>query len=314
VRTSRLDDPYKLLDVARDATTDDIRVAYRKLAKQHHPDLNPGNAKAEARFKEISGANDILSDPDKRAQFDRGEIDASGQPQAGAHPSYSEYAGGEAGRTYSHAGPRGGGWNNDDLSEIFGSMFNRDRSRGGNAPMRGADEHYALTAQFLDAVTGADRRLTLPDGRILDVKIPPGVISGQVLRLRGQGGPGHNGGPTGDALLEIAVRPHAYFKRDGQNVRIELPVSLTEAVLGGMVEIPTPSGPVRMRIPAGSDSGTELRLRGKGVAKSEKHAAGDLYAKLRVEVGQSDPALDAFLQSWKPEHTRDPRQSMKAPS
>jgi DnaJ-class molecular chaperone len=314
VRTSRLDDPYKVLGVAHDAATDDIRIAYRKLAKQHHPDLNPGNAKAEARFKEISGANDILSDPDKRAQFDRGEIDASGQAQAAAHQPYSHYAGGEAGRTYSRAGSRESGWSNDDLSDIFGSMFNRERGRGGNGPMRGADEHYALTVQFLDAVTGADRRLTLPDGRILDVKIPPGVISGQVLRLRGQGGPGQNGGPNGDALLEIFVQPHAYFKREGQNVRIELPVSLTEAVLGGMVEIPTPSGPVRMRIPAGSDSGTELRLRGKGVPKSEKHAAGDLYARLRVEIGRSDPALDAFLLGWKPEHTRDPRQSMKEPS
>ncbi len=302
-------DPYATLGVARDATQDDIRKAYRRLAKQHHPDLNPGNAKAEERFKEVSAANELLSDAEKRARFDRGEIDAAGQEQA-PRPSYREYAENEPGRRYGRAGPAPGGWSADDLSEIFGGMF--DEARRGGGPIRGGDEHYTLTTSFIDAVTGATPRLTLPDGRTLDVKIPPGTSDGQVLRLRNQGSPGWNGGPAGDALIEIRVLPHKFFKRDGQDIRLDLPVTLQEAVLGGPVEVITPGGPVRMRIPPGSDTGTELRLRGRGIPALGSRPAGDLYATLRVVVGKTDAALEAFLREWKPAHPTNPRQDMEA--
>jgi DnaJ-class molecular chaperone len=308
-----LEDPYQTLGVARDASQDDIRTAYRKLAKQHHPDLNPGNAKAEERFKTISAANELLSDPEKRKKFDRGEIDAAGQERA-PQPTYREYADAAQGRRYGTAGPQPGAWSDDDLADMLGAMFEEPRGAGAAARMRGRNEHYALTVGFLDAVNGATSRLTLPDGATLDVKIPPGTAEGQVLRLRGKGGAGRNGGPDGDALIEIHVAPHRYFERDGRDIRLELPVTLAEAVLGGPVEVPTPGGPVRMRVPPHSDTGTELRLRGRGVPAHGHHGAGDLFAKLRVVLGTPDAALEAFLRDWKPEHPADPRRAMEAGS
>jgi len=306
-----VEDPYKTLGVSRDASQDDIRRAYRKLAKKHHPDLNPGNAKSEDLFKSVSLANEILSDPDKRGRFDRGEIDATGQERA-QQSSYRDYADGDTGHRYRRDGAEPGGWNAEDFEDIFGSMFNDGKRRGGRtAARRGRDESYRLATEFLDAVNGATRRLTLPDGRTLDVKIPPGTSDAQVMRLRGQGGAGSNGGPAGDALIEIQVKPHGFFKRDGQTIRLELPVSVAEAVLGGPVEVPTPGGPVRMRIPPHSDSGTELRLRGRGVPAHGDMPAGDLYATLRVTVGTVDAALETFLRGWTPEHPTDPRHKME---
>ncbi|HVM86106.1 MAG TPA: DnaJ C-terminal domain-containing protein [Candidatus Binatia bacterium] len=308
----RLDDPYKLLGVGRDASAEEIRKAYRKLAKQLHPDLNPGNAKAEERFKAVSAANALLSDPVTRGKFDRGEIDADGHERAprdsARGPSYREYAEAEPGRRYA--------WREEDLSDLFGSVFGSgdfDETAGPGAkrPRRGHNEHYALTIEFLDAVNGATPRLTLPDGRVLDVKIPPGTVDGQTLRLRGQGGRGTSGGPSGDALIDIHVKPHRFFTRDGQDIRLDLPVSLSEAVLGGPVEVPTPQGKVRMQVPKGSDSGTKLRLRGRGVAAHGKMEAGDLYATLRVVIGKSDTALEEFLRNWRPETAADPRSTME---
>jgi DnaJ-class molecular chaperone len=194
---------------------------------------------------------------------------------------------------------------------MFGSMFNGDRPSGGKARRHGRDELYSLTTDFLDAVNGATRRLTLPDGRTLDVKIPAGTTDGQVLRLRGQGNGGANGGSDGDALIEIHVTPHRFFRRNDQDIRLELPVSLSEAILGGPVEVPTPGGYVRMKIPSHSDGGTELRLRGRGVPAHDGRAAGDLYATLRMVVGTPDPALEEFLRNWKPEHPADPRRTME---
>ncbi len=306
-----MDDPYKTLGVARDASHDDIRRAYRNLAKQHHPDLNPGSTQAEERFKAVSAANELLSDPEKRGRFDRGEIDAAGQERA-SRPSYRDYAEGEPGRRYARAGPQPEGWNAADIDDLFGAMFDEEGRSGGKTRRHGRDTLYALTTDFLDAVNGATRRLTLPDGRALDVKIPPGTTDGQVLRLRGQGNDGANGGSDGDALIEIHVTPHRYFKRVGQDIRLELPVTLPESVLGGLVEVPTPAGPVRMRIPPHSDGGTELRLRGRGVPAHGGRAAGNLYATLRVAIGAPDAALEDFLRTWAPEHPVDPRQAMEA--
>lgn len=307
-------DPYEVLGVTRDASQDDIRRAYRKLAKTHHPDLNPGDAAAEAKFKEISAANNLLSDPEQRARFDRGEIDAEGQEQAPRH-SYREYADAGAGARYgAGAGRTGappGGWTTDDLEAMFSSMFSGAHARGGRAQAaHGPDAHYALTITFLDAVNGATQRLTLPDGGVLDVKIPPGTEDGQTLRLRGKGGEGWNGGPPGDALIRITVSPHKFFVRDGQNIRLDLPVTLSEAVQGGPVEVPTPGGTVRMRVPAGADNGTVLRLRGRGVPAHGGKAAGDLYATLRVVIGKPDEALKTFLRDWKPEGGVNPRAGM----
>jgi DnaJ-class molecular chaperone len=302
LRRKMLDDPYDTLGVAREATAADIRLAYRKLAKAHHPDLNPGNAKAEERFKAVAAANEILSDPAKRRQFDAGEIDASGAPAR--PPGYEHYASGAPGRRY---GPAAANWDQDDLQDIFGSMFEEIRRPG--AARRGQDMRYKLTISFLQAVSGATSRLTLPNGRDLEVKIPAGTESGQVLRLRGQGGAGDGG--DGDALIEIEVAPHPYFERSGQDIRLVLPVTLVEAVLGAEVEVPAPGGRLRLRIPAGSDSGSQLRLRAKGVPAHGGMPAGDLYATLRIELGQPDQALEDFLRGWQPAQKFDPRQNME---
>ena len=219
---------------------------------------------------------------------------------------------GETGRRYGRTGPQQGGWRAADIDDMFGSMFNGDRQSGGAARRHGRDELYALTTDFLEAVNGATRRLTLPDGRTLDVKIPAGTTDSQVLRLRGQGNKGVNGGADGDALIEIHVTPHRFFKRDGQDIHLELPVTLSEAVLGGPIAVPTPGGSVKMRIPPHSDGGTELRLRGRGVPAHDGKAAGNLYATLRMVVGVPDEALEVFLRDWKPEHPAEPRKTMEA--
>jgi DnaJ-class molecular chaperone len=302
------DDPYTTLGVARDASADDIRSAYRKLAKQHHPDLNPGNKAAEERFKSISAANELLSDPEKRGKFDRGEIDASGQERP-EQRSYRNYAEGAQGGRYGHAGPQQEAWQTEDLDDIFGDLFGA-RQAGGTAPRRGRDAHYTLTIGFLDAVNGAAKRLTLPDGRTLDVKVPVGVEEAQTLRLRGQGAAGRNAGPAGDALIEIHIEDHMFFRRVGQDIRLDLPVTVTEAVLGGPVMVPTPGGRLKMTIPAHSDSGRELRLRGRGVPAQGGQAAGDLYVTLRVVIGPTDDALETFLRDWKQDF--DPRSTMGA--
>lgn len=299
------DDPYKILGLARTATGDEIRSAYRKLAKKHHPDLNPGNKAAEEKFKEISTANELLSDPEKRARFDKGEIDASGAEKA-PQRSYRQYAESGGGERYSGGGA--GGFGGENFEDIFSTIF---EARGGGraGPARGADARYVLEAEFLDAINGATRRLTLPDGQVLDVKIPPGTSAGDVLRLRGRGQPGRAGGPAGDALIEIQVGTHPFYRREGQDLFMDLPVSLNEAVLGGRIEVPTPGGEVAMKLKPHVDTGTELRLRSRGVPAHGKLAAGDLYVKLRVAIGPVDERLEAFLKDWHQEDY-DPRATM----
>ena len=299
-------DPYETLGVRRGDSEETIRKAYRKLAKRHHPDLNPGDKQAVERFKAINAANDILSDPEKRARYDRGEIDADGRETAASH------APGGAWRHYAGAEPYGGGaghgFSADDLESLFGQAFG-----AGFGPQRGRDMHYALTVSFIEAATGAVRRVTLPDGRTLDVTIPPGVRDGHVLRLRGQGeaggqagGQGGARGAAGDALVEISVAPHRLFRREGDDIVIDLPVTLREAVLGATVEVPTVKGRVRLAIPPGSGDGTRLRLKGRGIA------GGHQFVVLHPLLPPGEePALAEFLRGWTPAHPFNPRAGLE---
>ena len=299
--------PYEVLGVKPDASADEIRKSYRKLAKQFHPDLNPGKPEAEARFKSLSAAYDLLSDPEKRARYDRGEIDESGTERP-PRSYYRSHAEGAAGRKYQPEGELDLG-DLEDLFAAFGSGRGA-RSRGGaEFRARGGDRHFALTVDFVEAATGGKKRLSLAPEEWLDVTIPPGIDDGQVLRLKGKGGPGFGGGPAGDALIEVHVAPHPLFRRDGDNIQIELPVSLAEAVLGAGVTVPTVTGPVTMTIPKGSDTGTQLRLRGKGIQR--RRNPGDQYVTLKVMIGHTaDPALAEFLEKWAPQHPVDPRAGM----
>ncbi|WP_370678269.1 DnaJ C-terminal domain-containing protein [Pleomorphomonas sp. PLEO] len=299
-----LDDPYATLGLTQAASQGEIRHAYRKLAKRYHPDLNPGKPKAEALFKKVSLANELLSDPERRARFDRGEIDAAGQERP-PQPTYRDFAEGDAGHRYGAA---------NEFSDLFGSIFDSVHRKTGSSQASGQDELYSLDVNFLEAVNGATRRLTLPDGRSLDVTIPAGTEDGQVLRLKGQGTVSSHGGVNGNALIEIHVALHRWFHRDGRDIRIDVPMTLGEAVLGGAIEVPTPGGLVRMRIPPHSDTGTKLRLRGRGVPAHGKEAAGDLQVTLRVMIGAADPALEAFLTTWTPEHANNPRRAMETTS
>jgi DnaJ-class molecular chaperone len=298
-------DPYRTLGVKRDASQEDIQKAYRRLAKKLHPDLNPGNKKAEEEFKDVSAAYDLLGDPDKRKRFDRGEIDASGAERA-SHGFYRDYAerGGASNPYTSDAGFADFGSDEDIFAQLFG--------RGGreNLRMRGQDSVYRLELDFLDAINGGKRQVTLPDGEALDVTIPPGTHDGQILRLRGKGKPGIGGGKAGDALIEIQVRPHPEFIRKGDDIYIELPISLKEAVLGGKARAPTPSGPVSVNIPKWSNTGSVLRLRGKGVPRPGG-GRGDEYVTLKIMLpDKRDPELERFVATWQP--VSAPRQAMEA--
>jgi len=301
------EDPYKILGVAKDASAEDIRKAYRKLAKQHHPDLNPGNKAAEEKFKAVSAANELLSDMEKRARYDRGEIDESGAEKPPPR-SYRQYADAGAGERYGYSGAQG--FEGENFEDLFSTIFQNRGAGGGTQASRGRDMQYTLTAEFLDAVNGTQKRLTLPDGQVLDVKIPAGTVDGDILRLRGKGGPGRNNGPAGDALIEISVASHKFFRREGQDIRIDLPVTVPEAVLGAKVNVPTPGGTVTMTLKPHSDTGTELRLRGRGVPAKGAAAAGDLYVKLQVVIGKVDEKFEEFLREWKPEEPFDPRREM----
>ncbi|MGE5271467.1 MAG: DnaJ C-terminal domain-containing protein [Thiohalocapsa sp.] len=309
---------YDVLGVKRDASADDIRKAYRKLAKQFHPDLNPGKPEAEARFKAVTAAHDILSDAEKRGRYDRGEIDESGAERP--RYSYRPHAEGAHGWKYSPEGEI----NPEDLEDLF-AMFGRGAPGGGGAGRRqraggaqgfqmpGADRHYTLTIDFPLAATGGKQRLALSPNEWLDVTIPPGIEQGQILRLKGKGGPGFGGGPPGDALIEVLVEPHPLFRRDGDDIHVELPVSLAEAVLGGRIEVPTVTGPVAMSVPKGSDTGTRLRLRGKGIHRRRggHDTSGDQYVTLKVVIGASgDEELANFLNGWAEKHPTEPRRGI----
>ena len=297
-------DPYQTLGVKKDASQAEIQKAYRRLAKKLHPDLNPGNKQAEEQFKEVLAAYDLLSDPEKRARFDRGEIDASGAERP-RQRYYRDFAdAGASGPYTSDAGFADFAGMDDIVSEIFG------RQERGNVRMRGADVHYRLALDFLDAINGGKQQLTLPDGSLLDVTIPPGTNDGQILRLRGKGPPGIGGGPPGDALIEIEVRPHPLFTRKGDDIYVELPISLREAVLGGKVNVPTPSGAVTMTVPKWANTGTRLRLKGRGAPRADG-TRGDGYVTLKVLLPERpDPELEKFIAQWRPATARNPREAI----
>lgn len=300
-------DPYQVLGVGRTASADEIKSAYRKLARAMHPDVNPNNPRAEEQFKEATSAYDLLSDPVKRRRFDRGEINAEGQERArsgGARP------GGRG--TRPGAGATGGGgsrsWNFDSMfsdDDLFSDIFARaSKGPGGrqhSAPRKGPDVNYRLHVTFEEAALGTSRMVSLTNGKRLTVKVPPGTEDGAVLRLKGQGGPGQSGGPDGDALVEVKVKPHALLRREGAVVIAEVPVTLHEAVLGARIEVPTISGKVRLKVPAGSNGGTTLRLPAKGIPGPDG-TPGDQLVRLRLVLeNPTDGRLETFLKKWTPD-------------
>lgn len=284
-------DPYKLLGVSKSATEAEIKKAYRQLAKKMHPDANPGDEKAADRFKEITAAYTLLSDKNLRAQYDSGQVDASGQQQ-------NPFAGGGFG-----AGHRQGGYQNatfgggDDMADLFASLFGMQMGSGPGAgtrtrmrrPQKGADVRYTMSLSFVESLKGGTKRVRMGNGQSLDVKIPKGVEDGAVLRLRGKGQPGVDGGPSGDAKVEISVGTHKYITRDGNKLRMTLPISLQEAVLGAKVRVPMADGAVALNIPAGTNSGKTFRLKGKGIK------GDDLLVTTQIVL---DDPTDSGLKAW----------------
>lgn len=291
-------DPYQVLGVGKTATQDEIRKVYRKLAKSLHPDLHPGDKAAEERFKDVSSAYSLLSDEPKRKRFDAGEIDAQGQERP-EHSFYRAHADGGAGMKYARGDFAGFENLGDVFSDLFGGGGVGGQRRGGTFTARGADITYSLRAGFLEAANGAKKRITMPDGKVLDLNIPAGVKDRQTLRLKGQGQPGIGGGPAGDAYVEIVIESHAFFTRKDNDVHMTLPVTVQEALLGGKVEVPTVSGPVTLNIPKGSNTGSTLRLKGKGILDPASGQTGDQYVRLEVHLpDKPDPALEAFAKDW----------------
>jgi len=308
-------DPYQELGVSRTASADEIRKAFRKLAKQHHPDTNPNNKQAEERFKRVSAAFDILGDAEKRRKYDAGEIDAEGRETARG------FAGGPWGNGGGGFGGRGGrgGFQSEtfegvDLGDILGEMFGGGRGggRGGGAgggfggfSQRGADVRAKLEIDLEDAIRGGKKRIAFSDGRTIDVTIPKGAQEGQTLRLKGQGHSGRSG--PGDAFIELTILPHPIFQREGEVLVMDVPVTVYDAVLGGKVEAPTPDGPVTLTVPKGSNTGTRLRLKGRGMSDAQGRR-GDLFARLTVVLPDgADPALEAFAESWRRDRPYTPR-------
>ncbi len=300
------DDPYLLLAVPRTASADDISKAFRKLAKELHPDLHPNDKALADRFKKVSAAYELLSDADKRARFDRGEIDGAGEPRRG----YNPYGG--AGSPFPGRGgrPGAGAGSAEDMGfgDVFADLFGgRGRPRPA-AAVRGQDVRYTLEVEFLEAVAGAKKRVSLPEGGVLDLAVPEGVEDGQTLRLKGKGRPGPRGAEAGDAMVEIKVRPHKDFKRDGTDILLDLAISIDEAVLGTRIEVPTATGRVALNVPKGTSSGTVFRLRGKGVRSMTTGATGDQLVTIRIVLPETiDDQLAYFMSEWRQKNAYDPR-------
>ncbi|MFO1247340.1 MAG: DnaJ C-terminal domain-containing protein [Alphaproteobacteria bacterium] len=311
-------DPYEVLGVPRSASEADIKKAFRTLAKKHHPDKHAGDAAAQKRFQEISGAYDILGDKEKRAQFDAGAIGADGNPK-GFDPRQGGFGGGGfRGNPFGGgggAGPGGFHFSFDDapggaagFEDIFADLMGGRRGRGQPRAAKGEDFSAAVTVSFDEAAMGGTRRVALQNGEQIDVKIPAGVKDGQTIRVKGRGGAGRGGGPNGDILLTVSVSAHPWKTRDGNDIRMDLPVTLKEAVLGGKVPVPTLTGTVSLSVPPNSNTGTTLRLKGKGIAA--KDGPGDLYVRLVISLpDKPDSALKTFLEGWGGDY--DPRAKLR---
>lgn len=314
-------DPYEVLGVPKTASEADIKKAFRALAKKHHPDKHAGNAAAQKRFQEISGAYDILGDKEKRSQYDAGAIGPDGNPR-GFDPRQGYGAGGfRQGNPFGGGGPGGPGGREFHFSfdegpgaaagfeDIFADLMGG--RRGGRArPTKGEDLSAAVTVSFEEAANGGTRRVVLQNGEQIDVKIPVGVKDGQVIRVKGRGGAGRGGGPSGDILLSVSVAPHPFMTRDGNDIRMDLPVTLKEAVLGAKVPVPTLTGTVSLSVPPNSNTGTILRLKGKGIAAHGSETAGDLYVRLVISLPEKpDESLKSFAQGWRTDY--DPRSKLR---
>jgi DnaJ-class molecular chaperone len=314
-------DPYEVLGVPRGASAAAIKSAYRKLAKKHHPDSNKSDPKAADRFSELNSANEIIGDEDKRKQFDRGEIDAEGKPRFHGFPGGGDPrargAGGFESRTFRTGGAGPGGFGGGGgFEDILNSMFSG--ARGGGRPGAGTnfefdpggialdlDLNVAMAVSLEESVRGGEKRVRLPTGKELNVKIPAGVVAGQQIRLKGQGetAPGH---PPGDLLITVSIAPHAFFKVDGSDLRVDLPITLYEAVLGGKVRVPTLGNPVELSIPTNTSSGRTFRLKGKGLLKTG--AAGDLFVTTRIMLPDgNDAELEALMHKWRDGRPYNPR-------
>jgi len=314
-------DPYEVLGVPRSANAAAIKSAFRKLAKKYHPDANKNDPKAAARFAELNSANEIIGDADKRKQFDRGEIDAEGKPRFQGFPGGG--AGARAGGFETHTfrtGPgAGAGFGGGGFEDILNSMFGA-AARGGRAGAGGGGARFefdpgtmamdldlsvAMTVSLEEAAKGAEKRVRLPTGKELNVKIPPGVVAGQQIRLKGQGetAPGH---PPGDLLITVSIAPHPFFKVEGSDLRLDLPITLYEAVLGGKIRVPTLGSAVELSIPKNTSSGRTFRLKGKGLPKAGGN--GDLFVTTRIMLPDGNNAeLEALMQKWRDAHPYNPR-------
>ena len=304
-----MNDPYETLGVTGSATDKEIKDAFKKLARKFHPDLHPGDKNAEAKFKSISAANDLLKDKDKRRRFDAGEIDASGaeQPQ---ERFYRDFADGPA---YTSHAAQDGFESNEDLEEFLAKAFaGRSQRSEGTFRARGQDVSYVLPVAFLDAANGATRTITLPEGKTLQVTVPEGAEDRQMLRLKEQGMPGYGGGPPGDAYVELHVQPHPFFRRKDDTIHVEIPVTVKEAMLGGRIEVPTIGQPVTVTVPKRSNTGTTLRLRERGIRNRKTGQHGHQLITLKVVLpAAEEPELVEFLQEWQPKNQQDPRKEME---
>jgi len=302
-------DPYETLGVARSATDKEIKDAFKKLARKFHPDLHPGDKEAEAKFKDISAANDLLRDKEKRRRFDAGEIDATGaeRPQ---ERFYRDFADGPA---YASHAAQDGFDSNEDLEEFLAKAFAGGGQRSQRTfRARGQDVSYVLPVAFLDAANGATHTITLPEGKTLQVTVPEGAGDRQMLRLKEQGMPGYGGGPPGDAYVELHIEPHPFFRRKDEHIHVEVPVTLREAMLGGRIQVPTIGQPVTVTVPKGSNTGTTLRLRERGIRNRKTGQRGHQLITLKVVLPTAEePELVEFLESWQPQTEEDPRKEME---
>ena len=309
-----MQDPYTVLSVSKNASEKEIKSAYRKLAKELHPDLNPGKEGIETRFQEVSAAYSLLSDPEKRRRFDAGEIDAEGNEHMapGGGGFYRDFGDSYGGQTF-HSQE---GVNPEDLEDLLSGIFGGARGARGarrEFKVRGSDVSYSLRVPFLDAARGARTSLTMPDGERITVTIPEGVTDGQMLRLKGKGQPGYGGGPAGDAYVEIRIEPHAFYTRKDNDIHVEVPVTLKEAVLGAKIEVPTVHGPVTVPVPQNANTGTQLRLKGKGIKDQKSGVPGNQYVKLKIVLPEEpDADLEEFVRNWTPADDYAPRKTMGA--